>query len=538
MSHQTPHALIALLTDGRWAEAIVAYKLELQKQPENCNLLLGISIAAIQLQQFELARRTAEKALTICPDWEPAILALSDTHAGLGKAAIHQANWSNACYHLQKAIRLRAGIGELHCNLSFALLRMREAQKAFEHSLKALRLLPNRAEVHNTHGTVLQELGRLDEAELHYHKTIELDESHSHARSNLGTLYHQRGALELAIQSYRLHLKQFPKDRRTQVNLAGSLLLNANYEDGWYHYESRLEEPTTIIQIPAHLPRWPGPNHQCQELVLLHEQGFGDSFQFIRYALLMRPYAQKISYKGPKQLHQLVMQSGLVDTCYELNYKWNKTSLSGLVCWEALLSIPNKLGGSPVKPIISSPYLKADPTRQAHWTQQLQGQGPLIGIHWQGNPEHEMTISRGRSFPLETLAPLSTVTGIRLLSLQKGAGQEQLKGCTFRECFDRNQPLVDKTWDFAETAAILQACDLVISSDSGLAHLAAGLGRPTWILLMHIPEWRWGLQGEKTPWYQNTRLWRQKNHHDWDEVVQRLLPELRHWCKSHVGMKV
>ena len=129
--------------------------------------------------------------------------------------------------------------------------------------------------------------------------------------------------------------------------------------------------------------------------------------------------------------------------------------------------------------------------------------------------------------------PLLNVEGLEWLSLQKGPGSEQLDSLQWRQRFHHRQSVVDDCWDFQETASILMNCDLVITSDSGLAHLAAGLGRPTWILLMQIPEWRWGLEGSTTPWYQNMRLFRQQARNDWAGLIQKQVrPALKQWLKQ------
>jgi hypothetical protein len=114
------------------------------------------------------------------------------------------------------------------------------------------------------------------------------------------------------------------------------------------------------------------------------------------------------------------------------------------------------------------------------------------------------------------------VSGVTLLSLQKGAGSEQLESCGFRGSFIDLQDEISSTMSFTETAAILENCDLVITTDTALAHLSGGLGRPTWLLLHQVPDWRWGLRGERTPWYPAMRLFRQRRPHDWPEVIRRV----------------
>ena len=113
-----------------------------------------------------------------------------------------------------------------------------------------------------------------------------------------------------------------------------------------------------------------------------------------------------------------------------------------------------------------------------------------------------------------------------MLSLQKGVGSEQLEDCTFKNKFIESQPLITSTWDFLETAAIIQNCDLIITCDTSIAHLAGGMGKPVWLLLRNVPAWIWGLHSERTFWYQSMKLFRQKERHNWDEVMERVSNKL------------
>ena len=526
-------ALLALQR-GRWQEADALYQQACQEQPQSAQAWQGLAIASLQLERFGEALKAASTALSLDPRWTQAPLALSQAHAGLGQQAATRDQWREAAMRFAAALQHQPGIGAWESNLAVALKHQQQLPEALEHAQLAVALLPSAAEAHNTLATVLQELQELERAQQHYAIALQLEPDHNQALSNLGTLQHQRGKLDQAEISYRSHLQRHAGDVRTRVNLAGNLLLRGQHEEGWHHYEARLEQSSGIMQLPSGLERWQGQKERCQQLVLVHEQGYGDAFQFLRYGPSMRAFAGTITYQGPAKLHELALQCGLVDACVEEGHGW-QTPHEHTIRWEALLSLPLRLGATPAEPLCREPYLCANPERVAHWKRVLQGRGPLIGLHWQGNPEHEITISRGRSFPLESLAPLAGCSDARWLSLQKGPGSEQLTQCSFREHFCPQQPLVDATWSFSETAAILEACDLVITSDSGLAHLAADLGRPTWILLMHIPEWRWGLEGHSTAWYPSARLWRQSERGNWAGVVQQLLPELSRWTRHYTG---
>ena len=196
--------------------------------------------------------------------------------------------------------------------------------------------------------------------------------------------------------------------------------------------------------------------------------------------------------------------------------------------WLPLLSVFQALGTTPEQLPATVPYLQVPTERIEQWRQRINGGERLvIGLNWQGNPEAETGGVRGRSFPLNLLEPLNRIPGLQWVSLQKGPGSEQLTHCNFRDRFCPGQELVDGAWSFLDTAAIIGACDLIISSDSVVAHLAGALGRPVWVMLKQVPDWRWGLEGESSHWYPSMRLFRQRRAGDWPEVIKRLGVELQ-----------
>lgn len=166
---------------------------------------------------------------------------------------------------------------------------------------------------------------------------------------------------------------------------------------------------------------------------------------------------------------------------------------------EPLLSVPGYLSVSADNPIVTEPYIKTTQKLISKWEALLAAeQRPIVGINWQGNPDHETANSKGRSLPLEAFSPITASTNISLLSLQKGLGSEQLDICSFKDRFISCQDQINHCWDFLETAATFANCDLVITSDTCIAHLAGGMGKTTWLLLKQVPEWRWGLEGDSS----------------------------------------
>ena len=244
----------------------------------------------------------------------------------------------------------------------------------------------------------------------------------------------------------------------------------------------------------------------------------------MRYATALRKEGKSVSLCAPHKLHSLI-QTSEIDSSPLTPEQANQITEGQ---WIPLLSVPRHLEVSPQNPIITEPYIKTTAELTAKWADILgANEKPIIGINWQGNPKTEKTGLQGRSLALETFAPVADNRQISLLSLQKGFGSEQLDTCSFKDRFISCQNQVNDTWDFLETAAIIANCDLVITSDTSVAHLAGAMGKTTWLLLHKVPDWRWGLEGDTTFWYPSMRLFRQKERGDWDEVMERVAQALQ-----------
>jgi hypothetical protein len=306
------------------------------------------------------------------------------------------------------------------------------------------------------------------------------------------------------------------------------MLLGGDYKNGWEEYEWRTKTEKNISK-PHALPKcdqWSGEPAitTTSQLLLVTEQGLGDTLQFMRYATALRNEGASVSICAQPKLHSLIRTSG-IDPSPLTPQQANEVSEGQ---WIPLLSVPRHLEVTPDNPVINEPYIKTTDELIAKWAGILSAeQLPIVGINWQGNPKTEKIGLRGRSFELETFAPITGSSQISFLSLQKGFGSEQLEICTFKDRFANCQDQVNGIWDFLETAAIIANCDLVITSDTSVAHLAGGMGKTTWLLLHKVPDWRWGLEGDTTFWYPSMRLFRQRERGNWDEVMQRVAEALQ-----------
>ena len=244
----------------------------------------------------------------------------------------------------------------------------------------------------------------------------------------------------------------------------------------------------------------------------------------MRYIPYLIKRGMSVAFYAQTKLHSLIQVSGITKEIYspEEIYQYTRGE------WLPLQSLPKCLNVRPDNPLVTEPYIKTPQEKISFWKQKLSLENRyIIGICWQGNPKTERSSLRGRSFPLQTFAPIIETIDASFLSLQKGFGSEQLTDCRFLDQFVDCQEEINQTWDFVENAAIMMNCDLIITTDTCVAHLAGGLGQPTWLLLQKVPEWRWGMEGDTTFWYPSMRLFRQRERGNWSEVMDRVASALQ-----------
>ncbi len=292
-----------------------------------------------------------------------------------------------------------------------------------------------------------------------------------------------------------------PGDLTGRFDLAETALLLGDFQRGWREYHWRYSLPhTTRIERKVQRPRWDGRRSPDRTLLIHDEQGFGDTFQFIR----MVPWA-KDRFGGQVVLEVNPESLGLAR---------RTTGFDGIVVRGSLpppfdvhcemMSLPMVMGLQFADLPGPVPYLSPDPGRLAKWRRKLDKlPRPLVALVWAGRPAHHNDAARSMS--LADLAPLA-MPGVTFLAIQKGQRVEEAKappaGMALR-------PLSDAIADFEDTAAILSIADLLISVDSSPVHLAGALGRPAWVLLPFVPDWRWLMERSDTPWYPSVRLFRQ-----------------------------
>ncbi|OAJ62725.1 hypothetical protein A6V36_20335 [Paraburkholderia ginsengiterrae] len=488
------------------------------------------------LQAYQAGRHDVVRTLA------DRILAEDFEHVGAvhlrGLLALASDQPQDAQRWLERALQIRPE--PILYNTLYAIqLRLGDFAGAVRTLRQGLAIQPDFVPLHYNLALTLQHLGNLEDAALAYRRTLELEPGHSAAHNNLGRVCSDLGRLEEAERHYRRAIELAPANLVARNNLAMVLLTAGRYEEAWPYFEDRWVSfkladgrPARVpVQVP--LPRWPGvspsathggqaPPARAGRLLVLHEQGFGDSLQFVRYLPLALAHFAQVGYVCPPALRRLYDQS--------LRARWPDLVLldavpAGLASWDQhipLMSLPMAFATHVATIPATLPYLYADAGFAARWRARLDALPvphlPRVGVVWAGG-NSGIALDGLRSLAAAQIAPLLTLRNVCWISLQKTDDPAKRADAAI------SAHLVDWTdeiTDFADTAALVDNLDLVIAVDTSVAHLAAALGKPVWLLNRFAGCWRWLHGRDDSPWYPGLRLFTQPQRGDWDDVLARV----------------
>lgn len=461
-----------------------------------------------QLSKAESCFRTA---IGLKPDF-------TDAHINLGHTLRDLGNLIEAEVAYKNALNIKPSLAEAHNNLGNILRTLGRIDEAEACYRDAILCKPDLAEAYNNLGNVLIDLGRLEEAHLIYLQAIHLQPGLAEAHCNLGISLHSLGHLRDAEESYRTAIRYKPDLAEAHANLSFSLLLQSKFHEGLECYEWRWDGTKELIGKKRKFPQplWLGDSNICGKKILIHsEQGLGDTIHFCRYIKLLSNLGAKVIFEVQPALAPLI---GKMNGVAKLITSGSSLPEFDYHC--PLLSLPLAFKTDVQTIPAEIPYLFADNGRVDRWSKKIGVHGFKIGICWKGSRAE-------RSLPLEYFYPLSQLPNVRLISLQKSGGEEDLERLPANMRIQILGDEFDRESAFIDTAAVMQCCDLVISNDTSVAHLAGAIGVSTWVGLSYIPDWRWMLERDDSPWYPTVRLYRQKEIGDWKSVFDRILSDLK-----------
>ncbi|MCV6638746.1 tetratricopeptide repeat-containing glycosyltransferase family protein [Candidatus Albibeggiatoa sp. nov. NOAA] len=431
--------------------------------------------------------------------------------------ATQQSQWQQAinCY-LQALEQQPTNQQYEFIYLKLALLygQQQKLEPALKYFQKTIQYNPKNPAAHSGIGQILHRFEQLEQALQHYQQALTYNPSLDNFLLTAKT-FHRLGRYQQAMLCYKEAAKINPQSAELNFSIALIQLLHGHYKEGWQRYEARWQLPDRGFILPVtKQPQWQGETLENKTLLIIHEQGFGDTIQFLRYLLLIK--AQKLILKCHAPLISMV-QTSFSHLPIDI-VEPNTPILEIYDYYVPLASLP-RLFQTQVDSIPHNiPYLKTNSAKIQPWKTKLTTGKINIGIVWSGNPNH--VNDANRSCPLDYFLNLAQQTDIQLYSLQKGDVAQQLNpDMPIQDCSQQLQ-------DFTDTAALIQALDLVITVDTSVAHLAGALGQKTWIILPYVPDWRWLLNRQDSPWYPTVKLFRQIQAKDWTSVFSQLQHEL------------
>jgi len=500
---------------GCYEEALIQFDKALGLRPDYAEALLNKGAALKGLKKYEEALIFVENALAINPN-------LVGGWSNKGVTLKELKRYDEAIAHFDKALSLKPDYAEAYSNKGNALYELKRYDEAIAYFDKALSLKPDYPEAWSNKGSTLHELIRYEEAIAHYDKALSLKPDYAEGWSNKGVTLNELKRYDEAIAHYDKALSLKPDHHEASWNKSLSLLLQGDFDNGLPLYESRWYSEKISVIAGKRLfekPTWLGVESLKDKTILLYgEQGFGDFIQFCRYAKLVADLGAKVILEVPQPLAGLMKDlegvTQLVIKGKELpffDYQCPLLSLP-LVFKTNLFNIPNAIS-----------YIKIDshPNKILEWKTRLGPKlKPRVGLAWSGNPNHRN--DHNRSLLLADILPF-LATQFEYVSLQKEVREVD------KLTLNSNTHILNFAShlnDFVDTAALIENLDLVISVDTSVAHLSGALGKKVWTLLQNVPDWRWLLDREDSPWYPSMKLYRQISIGDWNGVLDRVKSDL------------
>jgi len=506
---------------GRTEESLAAYESATTLRPDYAEAHANRGDACLNQGQRDEALDAYRKAAEAAPQWPNAWFKL-------GNVLFQKEDFPRAVQSYQRSIDLNPNNPRGLTNLGAALEKLGRYEDAAMTLRHALVLSPDDVSGLKNLGHVILKLGHVGEGLHLLRRAVELAPDDADAHYTLGNALLRMERLQEALACYARVRELQPNTARAYFAPASVLLMNGQYKDGWAAYESRFDMAAYKTNVKnVHERLWDGGPLQGRRLLIHVEQGFGDTLEFVRYVPLVRKRAGdgKILLLCEPELFRILETLEGVDEFYQLRSDASITYDLQV----PLLSLPHRFGTTLESIPNKTPYLKAPGGTRAKIRRRKETR-LAVAFVWAGRPTH--SDDRFRSSAVNWFSTLFDIEGVDFYSIQWGPRAAELEPHLKQS---NVHSMTDKLTDFAETAAIIDQVDLVISIDTSVAHLAGALGKPVWTILPFGGEWRWLFRREDTPWYPNMRLFRQRILGDWRPVFLRIRAALTQMAKTGDG---
>lgn len=491
-------------------QAIEGFQKALELEPNMAQAHINMGLCLKELGDIEGAKLCYERALSTGSHSEEALINLGVTAKDSGDVPL-------ALEYYEQALQLNKNSASAYNNIGVALQSVKRYDDSIGFFTQAVMLNPNYGDAFVNLGVSLMEKKEYTKAKGAFAKAIAIDPKNPHAYINYGVFAKRLGELDEAQEAFSQALAHSPSNAVAKTNLGVLLMMRGDYKNGLPLYESR---QTALLECDR--PLWRGEDLSGKTVAIYHEQGFGDTIQFAALLPKLAQMCEKAIFIPQEELldifdpvalcAQLLSPSEFVQTSPHFDYHL------------PLLSLLLRLGIEPDAVPSRPKIVRKNSQKREEWQKRLEpyNEAFKIGFAWQGNPKH--TGDAQRSAPLSAFGPLADIKGVQLISIQKELNHE-----TFDDFAAKNGAVEFSKYlhDFSDTAALIEQLDLVITIDTSVAHLAAACGKRVWLLVAKVPDWRWGLDGDTTHWYENVTIFRQSDFDDWSGPLSSALRELQ-----------
>lgn len=497
-------------------EIINCFMKTIELDPDQAGVYVDLGNTFCETSQYQNAVNCFKKAIELAPDYV-------DAYYNLGIAYKAMNSPDSSIEYYKKALALNPDDTEALLNLGSILSHFNKFDEALASYRKILAINPKNTDACVNIGFLYMKMDEYDKSLEYYNKALEMGHNKEELYFYIGSSFANQGKMQEAIEYFNKALEINPNNARVLNNLGKVLLINGDFAKGLELYELRLLESYYLKdnRVYASMPqhnKWRGEPLNGKTLYVYYEQGFGDVIQYARFMPLLNSMGANVIFKVQETFEQFFKQNDLNAEIINDSGPEEQISYDYHI---PLMSLPYVLGINMDNIPYSEGYLKADKEKVKFYKEKYFNNDYFkIGIAWQGTPFGLLN----RIVPLNNFFKLAGVPNIKIYSLQKGYGIED----QFNN-IPENIEIVDlgKTFEsFSDTAAAIENLDLAIIADTSVVHMCGALGKPTWLLLPKIPEWRWMLDREDTPWYKSFKLFRQKEAGNWAEVMDRIAVNL------------
>ncbi|MBF2026314.1 MAG: glycosyltransferase family protein [Oscillatoriales cyanobacterium C42_A2020_001] len=496
---------------GHLVQAEQIYRQILQQQPQNVDALSLLGVIACQQGKLEEGIALYRQALSIRPEHRQARENLNLALCRQGKRLIDE-----AIANFNLMINFSSNNASTHLTLGGIYQEQGMLEQALYHYQQALAVNPTDPNILNRMGVVLQIQNKPNLA-IHFHqRVLAMQPNNVDALISLAKARLDQGDVDAALKYADQALMVNPDHAVSRYNRSLMLLIKGDFQQGFPEYEWRLKT-TEFPPCPFTQPKWDGSDLNGKTLLLHAEQGLGDTIQFIRYAAIATQKGGRVILTCHRPLMRLLSTIPGIEQIVPMGLP-----LPDFHVYIPLLSLPAVLGTTLDTVPAQVPYLTLPDTQFQLPPTRGSASRLKVGIVWSGGNLYKR--NQTRSFSLVEYQPLLEVPDVAFYSLQKGVPQLEITDLGWK---DRLVDLSEQLTDMTDTAAAIAQLDLVITVDTSVAHLAGALGKPVWVLLSHVPDWRWMDNRDDSPWYPTMRLFRQQSPGNWQEVMQRVITALQ-----------